>query len=287
MQKNNYYVHVRQRKKTRSFLRSMKIWFLISLLCVFSISAENTYSQSKTVSVKLKNVTLKEALQKIEENSDYLFLVMDNAGRILSTKVNASFNDQSIDEILHLLLKDTGLTYSIVNRQITISRKPSADAEESKTTISTTNEGMQQTGKTITGRVVDENGEAIIGANIVEVGTTNGTITDVDGRFTFRVADDASVQISYIGYLTQTINTAGRTSFNIMLVEDTQSLEELVVVGYGVQTKSQFNREPFPPWMSARHWKLVPIQTYQKLCREQFRVYLLSAAVESLENSPP
>ncbi|MEN6589275.1 MAG: TonB-dependent receptor [Proteiniphilum sp.] len=214
----------------------MKIYFLITLLCVFSISAENTYSQSKTVSVELKNVTLKEALQKIENNSDYLFLVMDNTERILSTKVNASFNSQSIDEILNLLLKDTGLSYSIVNRQITISRKPLA--EERKTEINTTNEVVQQTEKTITGRVVDEKGEAIIGANIVEVGSTNGTITDVDGRFTFRVANDASIQISYIGYLSQTINTTGRTDFNITLMEDMQSLEELVVVGYGIQTKA-------------------------------------------------
>lgn len=235
MQENNNYAHFSS-KKNEKFFTVMKIWFLITLLCVFSISAENTYSQSKTVSVELKNVTLKEALQKIENNSDYLFLLMDDTGRILSTKVNASFNDQSIDEILHLLLKDTGLSYSIVNRQITISRKPLA--EESKTAINTTNEVVQQTEKTITGRVVDEKGEAIIGANIVEVGTTNGTITDIDGRFTFRVANDASIQISYIGYLSQTINTAGRTNFNITLVEDMQSLEELVVVGYGIQTKA-------------------------------------------------
>jgi hypothetical protein len=59
----------------------------------------------------------------------------------------------------------------------------------------------------------------------------------VDGRFTFRVANDASIQISYIGYLSQTINTTGRTNFNITLIEDTQSLEEVVVVGYGTQKK--------------------------------------------------
>ncbi|HCC86144.1 MAG TPA: SusC/RagA family protein [Porphyromonadaceae bacterium] len=235
MQENNNHAHFAS-KKSEKFLTVMKIWFLISLLCVFSISAENTYSQSKTVSAELKNITLREALQEIEKNSDYLFLVMDDTERILSTKVNASFNSQSIDEILNLLLKDTGLSYSIVNRQITISRKPLA--EESKTEINTTNEVVQQTEKTITGRVVDEKGESIIGANIVEVGTTNGTITDVDGRFTFRVANDASIQISYIGYLTQTINTTGRTNFNITLVEDMQSLEEVVVVGYGTQRKA-------------------------------------------------
>jgi len=135
-----------------------------------------------------------------------------------------------------LLLKKTNLTYSIVNRQITISRKPLS--EGNKTEIKTTDEVVQQTGKTITGRVVDEKGEPIIGANIVEVGTTNGTITDVDGRFTFRVANDATIQVSYIGYLSQTVNTAGRTNFNITLREDTQSLEELVVVGYGIQRKA-------------------------------------------------
>ena len=144
MQENNNRAHFTT-KKTEKFFTIMKIYFLIALLCIFSISAENTYSQSKTVSAELKNVTLREALQEIEKNSDYLFLMMDNTEAALSTSIDCNFINKSITEILDFLLKKTELTYSIVNRQITISRKPLA--EEGKKVIITTTEVMQQTGK--------------------------------------------------------------------------------------------------------------------------------------------
>lgn len=91
--------------------------------------------------------------------------------------------------------------------------------------------------KQITGRVIDNTGQGIIGANIIEAGTTNGTVTDFDGNFSLAVQDGAVLQISYIGYLSQEVSTAGRAMIEVVLQEDTQSLEELVVVGYGVQKK--------------------------------------------------
>lgn len=96
-------------------------------------------------------------------------------------------------------------------------------------------EEIVQQKKRITGTIVDVNGEAIIGANVIEAGTTNGTITDVNGSFSLNVDDNAVIHISYIGYLDQEINTADRTSFNITLQEDTKTLDELVVVGYGTR----------------------------------------------------
>lgn len=96
----------------------------------------------------------------------------------------------------------------------------------------------QQQRKTITGKIVDNTGMAIIGANIIETGTSNGTVTDMNGNFTLSVANNATVRVSYIGYLEQDINTAGQTSFNITLLEDTQTLEEVIVVGYGTMKKS-------------------------------------------------
>ncbi|NLC04039.1 MAG: SusC/RagA family TonB-linked outer membrane protein, partial [Tissierellia bacterium] len=97
---------------------------------------------------------------------------------------------------------------------------------------------IQSDKKTITGTILDAYGESIIGANIIEKGTTNGTITDFDGNFSLEVGSNAILRISYIGYLEQEIDTQGKTSFNIVLVEDTQTLDELVVVGYGVQNKA-------------------------------------------------
>ena len=93
--------------------------------------------------------------------------------------------------------------------------------------------------KLIKGQVVDEMGEPIIGANVVIKGTTNGTITDIDGNYTLDVPVSAILQISYIGYLTQDVPVNGKQQINIRLVEDTQQLDEVVVVGYGTQKKGE------------------------------------------------
>ena len=91
--------------------------------------------------------------------------------------------------------------------------------------------------KQVTGVVKDVTGETVIGASVVEKGTTNGTITDFDGNFKLTVGDKAVLQISFVGYQTQEINTAGKASFVVTLKEDSEMLEEVVVVGYGAQKK--------------------------------------------------
>lgn len=91
--------------------------------------------------------------------------------------------------------------------------------------------------RAISGVIKDTRGESVIGVNIVEKGTSNGTVTDINGNFKLNVRNNAMLQISYIGYLTQEINTAGRTTFDIVLEEDTQALDEIVVVGYGTARK--------------------------------------------------
>lgn len=91
----------------------------------------------------------------------------------------------------------------------------------------------EQQKKRITGTVVDEMGTPIIGANVIEVGTTNGTVTDIDGAFELQVEDNATVRITYIGYLEQEVSTTNRVALSITLLEDAQALEEIVVVGYG------------------------------------------------------
>ncbi len=96
---------------------------------------------------------------------------------------------------------------------------------------------LQQQKRTITGTVIDPDGLPVIGANIIEVGTTNGTITDMDGNFSLNVGANATIRITYIGYLEQNIRTEGRSTFNVALEEDTRALEEIIVVGYGTQKK--------------------------------------------------
>ena len=122
-------------------------------------------------------------------------------------------------------MKNTGLTFTIEGVNIILSRR-----EESIYAI-------QQQVKTVSGKIVDQNGEPIIGANVVEKGTTNGTVTDMEGKFSIDIASGSTLMISYIGYVEQIIPVTGKERLDIVLKEDSQSLDEVVVVGYGVQKK--------------------------------------------------
>lgn len=98
---------------------------------------------------------------------------------------------------------------------------------------------VSQTGKTIKGVVTDQNGEPLIGCNIVVVSLQKGVITDIDGRFSLDVPDNAKqLKVSYIGYQDQIVNINGRSELKIILKEDNNALEEVVVVGYGRQKKA-------------------------------------------------
>ena len=92
--------------------------------------------------------------------------------------------------------------------------------------------------KSLSGVVLDATGEAVIGANVVVKGTTNGTITNFDGQFTLNVPDNCELEVSYIGYTPQTVKYTGQSTIKVVLNEDTQALEEVVVVGYGTMRKS-------------------------------------------------
>ncbi len=221
-------------KKCDRILRIMKVFSLLFFFCILSMSAENVYPQQKELSLDLRNVTITKAISEIEKTSDYVFLITDEAQLELNKRTSVRANKESIQNILETILKGTDLGYSVVERQVSIYKDTDSKASEKPVTVT---EEIAQQKKSITGRVTDNEGVPIIGANIVEVGTTNGTVTDVDGNFSLDVEDSAVLQVSYIGYLTQNINTAGKTNIDIVLQEDTQSLEELVVVGYGVQKK--------------------------------------------------
>ena len=104
-------------------------------------------------------------------------------------------------------------------------------AESTQATV----HGMQQQKKSVSGIIKDAKGEPIIGASIAEKGTTNGTITDLDGKFSLNVAPEAVLQITYIGFKTQEIPATPGKQMNVTLQEDTETLDEVVVVGYGVQ----------------------------------------------------
>lgn len=215
-------------------VRIMKISILFIMLCIFGVNAENLYSQQKELSLNLRKVTLHKAISEIERNSDYVFLITDEAGKELNKQTTVHLNNESIQTILETILSGTSLEYSVVERQVSIYRNPVVE-KNLRTEVVT--ETMTQQKKQITGTIKDNTGLPVIGANIVEAGTTNGTVTDIDGQFTLQVEEGALLQISFIGYLSQEVPTAGRSVIDILLLEDTQSLDELVVIGYGSMTR--------------------------------------------------
>lgn len=218
----------------RRSLIIMKMSAFLLLISIFSLTARNVHPQQKEISLNLRNATITNAISEIEKSSDYVFLITDEVKTELNKKASINVSDESINNILELILMDTNLDYRVVERQVTLYKN---EMSANRTSTSATKSQIVQQTRQIRGQVLDAAGVPIIGANIIEAGTTNGTVTDFDGNFTLDVANNAEIQVTYIGYLPLTVNTAGQNSFNVVLQEDTQSLEELIVVGYGVQKK--------------------------------------------------
>ncbi|EPT34461.1 TonB-linked outer membrane protein, SusC/RagA family [Bacteroidetes bacterium oral taxon 272 str. F0290] len=200
-------------------------WFMGMSLCF----ASSIYSQEILMSIKAYDQTVKEVFNLIEQNSEYIIFYMDNTVD-LNRKVKIHVKNQQIEKILDELFKGTDTAYAINDRQIVIYKKELSPIVREVTEI-------EQTYK-ISGKVVDSQGEPIIGANILEKGTTNGTITDTDGNFSLNVKSiTATLVVSYIGYKTNEVKVVGGKSTIIALNEDSEALDEVVVVGYGTVKK--------------------------------------------------
>ncbi len=217
---------------TKHFLLIMRAVFILLFTCVFCSMAEVSYTQDARVTINKRNVTLLEVLTEIERQTDYLFIYNNEVN--VNERVSIKAKQQAVSNVLASLLKDKGVGYSMEGSHIILSMIEKADDTGKKTVTAI----VQQQKKTITGTVVDATGLPVIGANIVEVGTTNGTITDTDGKFSLDVDNDATIHVSYIGYIEQDIPTSGRTIINITMQEDIQMLDEIVAVGYGTQRKA-------------------------------------------------
>ena len=172
MENVSYYRSFRS-KDLKKMLSVLKMSFILLFLTLFQAVATNSYSQSVTISVKTDQAPLTDLFAIIEKQSDFLFFYVDSDVKNVKVSVNAT--DKSIENILSQALRNTSLKYSIEGRNINVFNK---------------NIVAQQTKKRITGVVKDAEGNAIIGANVVEKGTTNGTITDLDGKYMMEVSSN-------------------------------------------------------------------------------------------------
>ncbi len=213
-------------KSNKHFLRIMKLSLIILFLFTTGLFAAEVNSQTARVTISMKNVNTDKIIDEIEQQTDYLFLY-DWEEVDLGTKASINVKNQTVAEVLTILFRNSDIVYAMEGSSIFLMKKKTKDISFA----------FQQQRQIITGLITDEKGEPIIGANVVEKGTTNGTITDIDGNFSLDIKQNRTLQISYIGYLTQEINLGNQNTITIKLKEDTQKIEEVVVVGYGSQKK--------------------------------------------------
>jgi TonB-linked SusC/RagA family outer membrane protein len=187
--------------------------------------AINTHSQEALVNITKSNLSVGELIDAVENQTNYLFLYNEKDIDLNQT-VSVNKKKQPVNEMLQQAFSDTEINFSFSEDYISLRKKAFP--------VPTV---TQQNKKQITGTVTDERGDPVIGANVIEKGTTNGVITDIDGKFTLSVSADAVLEITYIGYLAQSIPIRNQSAFPITLREDTQALEEVVVIGFGTQKR--------------------------------------------------
>ena len=218
----------------------MKPWWLpgINLYCFLLISIflsfstfelhaleNDEYVQKKNFTVKVENKTVKDVMNYIEANSEFIFMYTKNLLDVLDKKVSISVEEQNISAIMELLTKEAGIHYEIKGRQVILS-----------TTTATTQQ--QKKGITVNGTVWDEQGNPLPGVNVIIKTTNTGTTTDINGNYFLTVpAKNSVLAFSYIGFETQDVTVGGQININVNLKEVSTGLNEVVVVGFGSQKR--------------------------------------------------
>ena len=199
----------------------------ISCMLLFLLNIGQSVAQ---LSISATNTEINNVLRQIEEKSDYTFFYSDDFLN-LNQKVSIEAKDETIENILNRLFRNTNIGYRINNKQIALSQRGTQNSNSENI--------AQQQGRTITGKIIDTNGEPIIGATIVEKNNpAHGTITDIDGNFTLtNIPESAILQCTYVGMKLQEATVGGKATINIVMESDTELLDELVVIGYGTARK--------------------------------------------------
>ncbi len=197
----------------------MKMTFLFSFLFLFVIQAK-VLPQDKKISIEATNSTVREILHQVEESSDYRFFYNDKLTD-LNKPINFKIINKSELETLQSLFKELSLTFQVLDNNLVLI-VPKVNSQEIL----------------IKGTVTDASGNPLPGVNVLEKGTINGTVTNLDGDYSISVSSkDAILSFSYVGYLTEDFQVGDQTTINFTLIEDIQSLEEVIVIGYGTQKK--------------------------------------------------
>lgn len=197
-------------------IRIMKITTVLTLIAIFQLSATSLHSQNAKVSISRNNLPLKEFINEIERQTDYLFMYSEKEID-LQEEIHVNAKNKPVSKVLEEVFGNSEIAYNFNEGYISLRTKSAS---------------VQQNKKKITG-IVSDNLGPVAGANIMIKGSTIGTVTDMDGRFTLEVPEQATLVVSYIGFLPQEIKIGNKSEFAISLKEDTKLLDEVVVIGYG------------------------------------------------------
>ena len=218
--------------KNQAERSSRRLWITLLFFC-FTVTgfmqAANAVFAQTTVTATFKNATLSEVLWEVQRQTDFTFVY--STEEVKNVKVEKLIvNHEKIANVLDKCLKGSGLTYTVHDGVIAI--KPVSKVEEMA--------APQQKTK-LNGTVVDETGEAIIGANVIVKGTTNGCTTDLDGHFTLDVDHlPVTLMVSYIGYTRQEIKVTSAKTIKVEMAPDNNLMDEVVITGYGTFKKSAY-----------------------------------------------
>ncbi len=205
----------------------------ILVLSVFTVSAADSYSQVTKFNLKLNDVAVIDVFQQIEENSEFILLYNEKS-LDLNRKVDVDVQNKNVTAVLDQVFKDTKNIYKIYDRQIVI-----LENENAKEPVLIKNKTKQPQDKKIQGNVTDQTGGPLPGVSVIVQNTTIGTVTDADGNFTLSIPVSAeSLQFSFVGMKTQVISIDEKTTFSIILEDETIGLDEIVTIGYGTAKKS-------------------------------------------------
>ena len=204
-------------------LKRMRIVALLLLISITQTFALDSYAQNKRLNLDFKNETIVNILENIEDQSEFYF--MFDASRInVNQRKSVACENQLIRNILDQLFEDTGITYSINDRQVLLTTINKFDNEQQKA---------------VSGKVSDSSGSPLPGVTVVIKGTSQGTVTNAKGEYSLtNIPENAILQFSFVGMKTQDVSPKGKTTINVTMVEDAIGIEEVVAIGYGVTKKS-------------------------------------------------
>lgn len=223
-------------RKTLLVMRLTLLFLLIGSAVAFS---SNTYSQNVRLKLEMNNAKVKEVMTAIEDQSEFIFFYQDQHVD-LDRRVNISISGKSIEEVLSLLFEGTDNSYTVRDRQIVIAKSPEIEPIKPSVTEEKSVVEMQQPQrKEVSGLVRDSKNQPMPGVAVIVKGTTIGTVTDNSGRFRLEVpVDAATLEVSFVGMKKQELPIEGRSTFEVVLEEESFGVDEVIVVGYGTQKKS-------------------------------------------------